>query len=274
MLPSAPSFINTSIAAAFLPLLDATHRRRRISAFTGPPGIGKSTALEAFRSSEDWAISVVSVPPGPKSGLGSIAALQIAIEGLAGVIQPRFQDRVPSSRLELRNRLYSLICEWIGLGASEVRRDSVRPEDVPPLTLVFDEAQNLSREAIETLRYLNDATGNFSPFPVGLIFVGNNEFVLKSDARGQSTLSAAVADRALWIEDFKYTDVTDRDLELYLAAHGVMDPDAMALVIRCFGSGRRDRSFRRVNDLIAELIQEAGKGPVTAATVRCVLQVH
>ncbi len=140
------------------------------------------------------------------------------------------------------------------------------------MTIVFDEAQNLSREAIEVLRFANDLHGGYSPFPIGMIFVGNNEFILKSDQRGQSVLSAAVADRALYNETYAYSDVTDDDLALFVEARGLTDPCALNLVIRHFAT-RGDRSFRRVADLLDDLSEEAGGESVTAASVRAVLGV-
>lgn len=270
MSPDASDFIVTSIAGTFLPRLRRTHDRRRISVFAGPPGIGKSTALQHFKADQPWCVAIISVPPGPKGGLKPAAALQLAIEALGQLATSSRRERVPSGYIELRARLFSLVCEWAGLPAHEVRRDELEPAQFSPLTLIFDEAQNLSREAIETLRFLNDMTGGFSPLPLGLIFVGNNEFVLKSARGGQSVLSAAVADRALYTETFAYSDVTDDDLALFFEARGITDPTALRLVLGYFG-GRLDRSFRRAADLAAELIEEAHNGPVTEKVVRLVL---
>ena len=63
-----------------------------------------------------------------------------------------------------------------------------REGEPPPLTVIFAEAQNLAREAIEQLRFANDLRGGYSPFPLGLVFVGHREFVLKNDHRGASVL--------------------------------------------------------------------------------------
>lgn len=273
MSPDATSFIATSIASSLLPRLRRTHKRRRIGVFAGPPGIGKSTALEAFRAEEEWNVGLVSVPPGPKGGLMPTAAMHLAAEALRGFAPRSYSARVPNGYIELRNRLFSMVSEWAGFQASEVRRDGLDPSEFPPLTLIFDEAQNLSRDAIEMLRFANDATGGFSPLPLGLIFVGNNEFVLKTDRGGPSVLSAAVADRALYTETFSYSDVSDDDLTLFFEASGIVDPKALQMVVRHFSAGRSDRSFRRAADLAAELSEEAAGAAITPDVVRDVLSL-
>ncbi|HEY3951666.1 ATP-binding protein [Phenylobacterium sp.] len=270
----APELIATSISRTFLPRLRRTHDRRRISVFAGPPGVGKSTSLRVFRAEAPWCIGMVSVPPGPRGGLKPAAVLHLAIEALMDLTRPStLRDRLPSGFTELRHRLFGLVCEWAGLSTYDARRDGVEVGEFSPLTLIFDEAQNLSPEAIETLRFLNDAAGGFSPLPLGLIFVGNNEFVLKSDRSGHSVLSSAVADRALYTETYSYSDVTDDDLALFFEARGIVDPAALRQVIRYFGGGRADRSFRRAADLAAELLEEAGDGQVTEAVAREILSL-
>lgn len=273
MSPEPSAFVKTSIAASLLPRLRRTHLLRRIATIAGPPGIGKSTTLESFRAEHPWEVGVVSVPPGPKGGLMPTAAMHLAAEALSAFAPRAYSDRVPNGYIELRNRLYGMVSEWAGFQASEVRRDGLNPDDFSPLTLVFDEAQNLSREAIEMLRFANDATGGFSPLPLGLIFVGNNEFVLKADRGGPSVLSAAVADRALYIETFSYSDVSDDDLALFFAARGIVDAGALQMVVRHFSAGRSDRSFRRAADLAAELSEEAAGAAITPDVVRDVLSL-
>ena len=59
---------------------------------------------------------------------------------------------------------------------------------------------NLLRDALGVLRFWNDKDRCYSPFPIGLVFVGNNEFSLAPDSHGACVISAAVADRALYVE--------------------------------------------------------------------------
>jgi len=270
MSPERSAFVATSMMGTLLPRLRRTHQRRRIAVFSGPPGIGKSTALQAFHREQIGAVALVAVPPGQNGGLKPAAALYMAVEALDDLNAERFRERIPTGLVELRSRLYSGVCKWAGMPTSDVRRDGLDHSHFPPLTLIFDEAQNLSREAIEMLRFANDARGGFSPLPLGLIFVGNNEFVLKTDRNGQSVLTAAVADRALYAETFSYNDITDDDLALFFEARGVVDPAALELAVRHFGA-RSDRSLRRADDFASELAEEAAGAEVTPQIVRDVL---
>jgi hypothetical protein len=265
----AGDYVATSIVSNLIPRMRRTHQRSRIAIFAGPPGIGKSTAIERFRAEEEACVVVRSVPPGPKTGVKAAAAMQIAIEAIRSFdLRGDIGGRIPTSYVDQRRAMFNLVCGWAGLDPLSIRRG--REPEHAPLTIIFDEAQNLSREAIEALRYVNDLGGGYSPFPIGLIFVGNNEFILKSDGRGQSVLSAAVADRALYSEAYTYGDVTDDDLTLFLEGRGLTDTDALKLVIRHFGA-RVDRSFRRAADLLDDLTEEAGGGPITANAARNVL---
>lgn len=266
--PEPSGFIATSIARTLLARMRRTHERTRVSVFSGPPGIGKSTAIEEFRAEFDGAVTVAPVPPGSGAGLKATAAIQLAIEALQDLSSRSYRERVPSGHVELRAAFFSAICELAGYNAQSARREGVA--DRPAYTIVFDEAQNLSREAIEVLRFINDERGGYSPFPIGLIFVGNSEFALKADGRGNSVLSAAVADRALYTETFSYADVTNDDLALFFDARAAVDQAAMALILNHFAQ-RADRSFRRAGDLLDDLTEEAGGGPITTNIVRAVL---
>lgn len=64
--------------------------------------------------------------------------------------------------------------------------------------------------------------------------------------------------------------MTDDDLALFLEARASIDADALQLILRYFAS-RVDRSFRRAADLLDDLTDEAGGGPITAKAARDVL---
>ena len=174
----------------------------------------------------------------------------------------------PSSLWELRSDIFGAICSWAGADPSAARRAEYQPTDFPRLTIVFDEAQNLAREAIESLRYWNDADRCYAPFPLGLVFVGNNEFSLQTDLDGRSVISAAVADRALYVQTFDYSDVTDDDIRLYLEAKGIVDEMALSILVRHINERRTSRSFRRIQDLVEELTENSAGSPVTVEAVR------
>jgi hypothetical protein len=258
------TFVSTSVARRLIARMQVTHERRRISVFAGPPGIGKTTAIDAFGSRIGCGVAVVKVA---RRNAREVLVLQHVLDAVRGLSGPR-HTHFPSSVWELRNAVFGAICEFAGVDALAARRGQYEPADFPPLTIVFDEAQNLSREAIEALRYWNDPDRCYSPFPLGLLFVGNNEFSLRTDNDGRSTISAAVADRALYVQAFDYSDLTDDDLTLFIEARGITDPGGLSEILRQFKSPLAVRSLRRVEDLLVEVFDLADGAPVTAEVVR------
>jgi DNA transposition AAA+ family ATPase len=256
-------FIPTSVARGLIARMRITHERRRISIFSGPPGIGKTTAIEAFRAVSVDGVAVVKIARRPAK---EVNVLQHTLEAFRVVAGTGYRT-VPSSIWELRSYLQKEIGAW-----AAVKADVDGEADRPRLSFVFDEAQNLSRAAIEVLRYWNDADRCYAPFPVGLIFVGNNEFSLSADATGESAISAAVADRALHIQALEYADVTDADVEMFIKAQGMDDPAARATLIRYLRTSRVSRSFRRVIDLLDDVADLADGQPLTASVVQQVLR--
>jgi hypothetical protein len=260
-------FIATSIARRLIARMHASHDRRRIAVFAGPPGIGKTTAIDALATELAGSLVVVKVA---RRNAREVLVLQHALEGLRR-LRGAPSLHFPTSIWELRNDIFNSICAWAGADPNAARRGEYPAEQFPRLTIVFDEAQNLSREAIESLRYWNDADRCYAPFPLGLIFVGNNEFSLQIDVDGRSVISAAVADRALYVQTFDYSDVTDDDVRLYVEANGIVEEGAVQTLISYLDASRVSRSFRRIDDLIHELNDIANSGPVTACLVREVL---
>lgn len=257
-------FIATSLARRLIARLQATHDRRRISVFAGPPGIGKTTAIDEFSRRKPGEVAIVKVA---RRNAREVLVLQHTLEALRRLIGCPF-EHAPSNVWELRNDLFGAACAWAGADPTPARRGGYEVERFPRLTLVFDEAQNLSREAIDALRYWNDADRCYAPFPIGLVFVGNNEFSLAGASASQSVISAAVADRALYLQSFEYDDVVDDDLELFIEARGEFERDAVAAIVRSFRGTRSPRSLRRLGDLLDDLIHLADGAAVTAGDVR------
>lgn len=260
-------YVATSVARRLIARMQSTHERRRISVFAGPPGIGKTTAIERFASKNPGAVVVAKVS---RRNAREVLVLQHALEAVRRAMGSPFAH-APSSLWDLRNDLFGALCAWAGADPIPARRGEYPTESFGPLTLVFDEAQNLSREAIEALRYWNDADRCYAPFPVSLVFVGNNEFSLATGA-GDSVISAAVADRALYVQTLDYDDVADDDLRLFLEANAEIEPDAATLLLRAFRLPRAPRSFRRLDDLLAELAAFAEGHTISASDVRAHLQ--
>lgn len=252
----AGPFVETTIARHLMNRLIMTHEERAISVFSGPWGIGKTTAIDAFAAAHELQSAIVKVEPGPRGrGAAPVRVLQFVMESLQS-LAGRPRERLTMGIIELRQAIWDQLAGTIGID------DGVR------FTFIFDEAQNLSREAIETLRYWNDRDRCTTPFPVGLVFVGNNEFALQEDRSGQSAISGAVRSRALFIEPLDYSDVTDADLVLFVQSRGVSDAGAIAGIVAFYSEGRVKRDLRNAERLIASLKRRAGDGPVTRTTVR------
>lgn len=261
-------YVATSLARRLIARMQATHERRRISVFAGPPGIGKTTAIDQFVKAASGSVAVVKVA---RRNAREVLVLQHALEALRPLSASIF-SHAPSGLWELRTALFGSICACGNLEPGPARQGAYDPATLPRLTLVFDEAQNLSREAIEALRYWNDADRCYAPFPLGLVFVGNSEFSLAARG-GDSVISAAVADRALYIQALDYEDVTDDDLSLFIDARCDCEPAALAALLRSFRAPRAQRSLRRLGDLIEDLALEGEGRAITSREVQDALLV-
>jgi hypothetical protein len=265
---TADVFVSTSVARRLISRMQATHERRRISVFAGPPGIGKTTAIDALAQRLKGSVAIVKVARrNAKEGL----VLQHALEAVRRVVGIGF-THAPSSLWDLRNDLFIALCQWAGVEPGQARKGEYPPEAFERLTLVFDEAQNLSRDAIEALRFWNDQDRCYAPFPLGMVFVGNNEFSL-AGAPGESVLSAAVADRALYLQTLEYADVTDDDLELFVDARVSATAEGVSAIVRAFRGPRSIRSLRRVGDLLDDLVALSGGSAITPALVQQALEL-
>lgn len=252
------AILNTSIMRTMIHRLDTVHERRRIAIFNGPPGIGKSTAIASFvESHRPCAFAITVKEPNASARM----VLESVINELRRWRGWDWDDYIPMQAQRARRVLkheVNLLCQEMCAGQER-------------LTFIFDEAQNLSRSAIEQFRHWNDGDEFIFPFKVGLVFVGNNEFSLKAGASGESTISEAVADRALYKVPFDYTHVVNEDLALFIHARGVEEPGVVAALIHYFSMPRARRSLRAVADRVDELHLIAGDQPVTLETVRAVL---
>jgi hypothetical protein len=100
------------------------------------------------------------------------------------------------------------------------------------------------------------------------VFVGNNEFSLAGASASESVISAAVADRVLYLQSFEYDDVADDDLKLFISSKGEFEDGAVAAIVRSFRGPRSPRSFPRLGDLLDDLIELADGADITVADVR------
>lgn len=261
------TYAPTSISRRLIARMQQTHEKRRISVFSGPPGIGKTTAIDAWKASRPNEVAVVKIG---RQGAREAMVLRHTVEAVQGLTgEPAAVYLV--GLWHLREKLFRTLCRWAQVDAEEARNRGRRVDTDARLTLVFDEAQNLSRKAIDALRYWNDADRCYGPLPIGMVFIGNNEFSLADTGGAGSVISAAVADRALHIQTLEYEDLTDDDIELVLRLHGITEADAVAELLSCFRRQRAVRSLRRILDFTDDL-KVSCPGPITGAAVRTALQ--
>lgn len=258
------AYIETAVLRRLVARMQRTHERRRASFFVGPPGLGKTTAIEVFRRNNPGTVAVVKVM---KRGVTGPQALKQLLLGLRS-LENRETVYLTNATADVQRYLAMQIEK---LGGNLPR--SAEPQLFPRITIVFDEAQRLTNGAIDALRDYNEphylCAGTF---PIGMVFVGNNELSLELNGNGASILDEGMADRLLYRERLTYDDIERADLELFARNMGVKDQGAIAAIVSCFfGQFGQQRSFRRVSDFIDELRDEAMDQPITAATVRSVL---
>jgi DNA transposition AAA+ family ATPase len=204
--------VETSVVRFIRTRFEVTHEERAICVIAGPWGIGKTTAVNWFASKKTGNCAVVKVEQGSqRRGASPIFALQLAVEAIRPLIGRTPRAALSNACWSLRRMLYDHLEEW-----RSQRQPADGIHDAPRFTFVFDEAQYLSRDAIEMLRYWNDVDRTVSPFPIGLIFVGNSEFALEAGTAGDSVLTGAVRSRALFLETLEYDDVDNGDIQAFL----------------------------------------------------------
>lgn len=257
-------FVETTVARLMLSRMRMTHEESGISVFRGPWGIGKTSAIDAFeRDFEDQCL-VVKVESAPTSrGIKNLRMLQLVTEAL-GRKRRHYVGELGSVAYALRSKIHGMLYDW----SVDQGPDADWPHR---FTIIFDEAQNLSREAIELLRYWNDPDRCSMPFPVGLVFVGNNEFAMQESLSGESVLSGAVRSRLLFEVPLSYEHLTDTDMTLLLQSRGVTDAAALKEFVAFFSHKRVSRDLRQMERILKLCIRKADGGPVTGQIVRDIL---
>lgn len=256
--------VQTNILRRLIARMHKTHQTRRASLFVGPPGIGKSTAIKAFQDANRGHVVVARIMKRQSTANQALEQLFIALRSRTGEIQ----SPLTTSFARIQHKV-DIEIERAGGG---LRRDEPL-ERFPLLTVVFDEAQRLTNNAIDALRDYNEPHYYCrGTFPIGMIFVGNNELSLKPSNNGLSVLDVGMADRLKYKEQLHYNDVEPEDIALFANAQGVSHEGAVKAIIRYFFSSNSEpRSFRKIGDLIDELHDEALGETVTEKTVRTVL---
>ena len=262
-------FVETTVAKHMLSRMELTHGERGIMVASGPWGIGKTTAIDAFAAKYEESCVVVKVEPGPTAGKGASPSkmMQLAIEALRQLRGSNTSSQLGRSAWRLRQMINECL-SW-HFGPEEWRVG----ENPPPFTFIFDEAQYLSRDAIDALRFWNDPDRTTTPFPVGLIFVGNNEFAMEETLGGESVLSGAVRSRLLFELALSYEHLADTDLTLFAQSMGITEADALREFVAYFHQPRIKRDLRLAKRLLNVCLRDAPDGRVGAETIRRVFGI-
>lgn len=259
--------VETSVVRFIRTRFEVTHEERAICVIAGPWGIGKTTAVNCFANKAPENCAVVKVEQGSqRRGASPIFALQLAVEAIRPLVRRIPRVALSNAYWSLRQMLYNHLEEW---RAQRQPHDGIH--DAPRFTFVFDEAQYLSRDAIEMLRYWNDVDRTVSPFPIGLIFVGNSEFALEAGAAGDSVLTGAVRSRALFLETLEYEDVNSTDIEAFLESRGAYQQEALAAVISYFNQPRVRKDFRNIARLDEAFRRRSRGAAISSEIVRSII---
>jgi type II secretory pathway predicted ATPase ExeA len=253
--------VPTSIIQNMDSRFEVCHVRQRPGIFTGPPGMGKTTAIKKFAARYPNEVAVITLN---KKRTGPRLVLQQAVAAVRRLTGNNIDGYIYLEAFQVANQLRHELHYWL------LQQDFL-PDPSKRLTLIFDEAQYLSREALDELRYWNDQPDDGVPIKLGLIFVGNHELSLRVDDEGKTVISRAVGDRARFIEAFDYSDLTNDDLAMFIRSRSVENPEAVTAIVRHFSVPRAVRSLRRVGDFIDDVALEAGGGPITPEIVNSMI---
>lgn len=263
--PERPIEVETDVFRLVNAILRDTHENRGISVIKGPPGIGKTTALNAYlRETEGCGVTVVKISQGGhKTGARLASVMKQCIRAYTGETQESWHNPLPDSTWRLQERLWQTIAQhyrgWENEWPAQME------------TFIFDEAQYLSREAIEELRFWNDPDRCKLPFPVGLVFIGNDEFALAASRGRESVITDAVRSRLLHEEHLTRANVSDEDLRAVIQHCGVGDKAAQKMLFDLGAKPPFNRDLRRMANLIKRLNSYAADGPITADIVQLAL---
>lgn len=234
------------------------HKSGRPGIFTGPPGMCKTTAIRAFATRFPANVGVITLN---RKKTGSRDVLRLVVQAVRRLRGERSDGHIFQEAHKIAGQLRYELKYWY----NDIRIG--RPENDTRLTIVFDEAQYLAREALDELRYWNDQPDDGVPIKLGLIFVGNHELSLKVDDEGKTVISRAVGDRARFIEALDYSEITNDDLAMFTRSRGIDEPEAVTAIVRHFSAPRAIRSLRRVADFIEDVELFADGKPITAQMI-------
>jgi len=242
------------------------HHENRILVVSGPWGIGKSSAIKEFITQGFYAVVVKCRPASAKKGRSARDVVKHTAEILGDYMgyKPTLDNITSMSVLE--NAVSKMIERWPPYWEAK----NVYFAKPPNLTIIYDEAQYLSRSAIDYLRYWNDVDQTITPFPVSLAFIGNPDFAL-DDSYGESVISGALESRADPAFKLNYGYVLDDDLKRFIHSRNIVDPKIVNSLIAYCSQHPKGRDLRQLDRKIFRILQRADGGEVTPEIVNSII---
>ncbi|WP_413207795.1 AAA family ATPase [Rhodospirillum sp. A1_3_36] len=224
-MPEAPAFQMTPTAQKFLPLLTWAQVAPDFTAIVGSPGIGKTRTLEHYRDNNPHVFLVTA-------------------EEATARVNPMLQE----------------ICHVMGIeersSTKLSRAIGARVKNAGAL-IIMDEAQKLTREALDQLRALHDK------YKVGVAVCGNRAVLATIYGGGQE--KNAQLFRRLGMKERAFQSEPG-DLDVLIAAWGVTNPSEVAYlqsVAKKFGAlGNIDKTMK-----LATLLASGAKVERTIAHI-------
>lgn len=225
--PREPDFAPTSVAKQVEDVCSYTHRMQVMGMVYGNAGLGKSMAIAEYAKAHPDVV-ILSVNTTLRSG-------KAVLEELADCLGVREYGTE-------RNVAKAIVRALRGSGR----------------LIIIDEAQHLSKRALDTLRFLHDEA------KVGFVFCGNNELYLQLLGRSRSEFAQFFS--RIGIRRHLGDTVNHEDVELIFAEHNLSKPCLDAL----FAAANDGQGLRgMVNTyLLAASIAQARGSALTAADLQ------
>jgi hypothetical protein len=243
--------------------LELAHQTRWNCIISGPPGIGKTTAIEKWRFPYGDQTLLITVPePNRGKGHSPAQAMLLILEAIYG----KYSCSIPrtSDSIILRNAAEHAIDRAF-------REQGYHRADWR-FTIVFDEAQGLSESALNALRHWWDNADQFFPEKVVFVFVGNDEFSMKVNSKGKSIISNALKSRSLHPLTLTRADLSLEEVEAFIRAKGIEEKAVIREFVDYVKGNDDRRDFRTLTQLLDRCRTYTSGGPVTSDIARRALK--
>lgn len=252
----------TSIHEKLVAIMRETHDTLGISAIIGPYGIGKTTAIRDFveNQAEGRAISVKSPARRIPSGVSELVLCKALERKLQTLDRRPRRMNASDSHEKCREKIVQMLIMYfapeLGTQTCLWNERVIRAGDFPRITLVVDEAQELSRFAFNALRFWSDRDENPFFLPVSIVLFGNSE--LAEVTERSDPLRGAVDSRLLYREVFDYADISDNDMRIWLECSGLKRATLQTKIIKFYKKMNINRDGRRLRFKVEKIARSLG----------------